>query len=237
MKREIDLTPYIPAIMDYAEKTSERDFLILSALGEGGFRRGEAVGNKDRREIWPVEMFERAKKKSEIPHRKAILASLFSGSPKFEDETGSYELIRDGQFVKRMRPEDPLPGLLVTDLHDGSIWVRGKGGTEKEQPLPSKLYARLQAYIGKRKSGKIFDLGSEGLYKMVRRYAQRAGVGEWDKVHPHRFRHYYIRSVYRKTKDPVMTQALARHKDFNMTNHYIGEPEMADKKAVVESLA
>src|SRR5437660_7806103 len=111
MKREIDLTPYIGSIMETAEKTSERDYLMLALIGEGtGFRRGEVVGNKDRREIWPIEMFERAKKKAEIPHRKAILDRLYNGET-VSDTSGSYSLIREGQFVLRMRPENPLPGL------------------------------------------------------------------------------------------------------------------------------
>ncbi len=238
MKREIDLTPYVPAIMEQAEKTNLRDYLMLALIGEGsGFRRGEVVGNRDRREIWPIDMFDRAKRKSEIPHRKQILDRLYGGEPVVSASDGDYSLIRDGQYVLKMRKQDPLPGLQVQDLHDGSIWVRGKGQTEKEQPLPSWLYESLKSFIGKRKTGPIFDYSADGLYKLTKKYAQLAGVSEWQRVHPHRFRHAYIRSVYRKTKDPVMTQSLARHKDFNMTNHYIGEPDMNDKKAIVESLS
>src|SRR5438309_4404925 len=193
--------------METAEKTSERDYLMLALIGEGtGFRRGEVVGNKDRREIWPIEMFERAKKKSEIPHRKAILERLYNGET-VSDTTGDYTLIRDGQYVLRMRPSDPLPGLQVQDLHNGSIWVRGKGGTEKQQPLPSWLYSRLQTFIGKRKTGPMFDYSADGLYKLTKKYARAANVPDAEKVHPHRFRHAYIRTVYKKTKDPVMTQA------------------------------
>lgn len=235
MKREIDLTPYIPAIMEAAEKTSEQDYLMLSLAGEGGFRRGEIVGNKDRREVWPIEAFPNAKKKSEKPHRLEILDQLYQGET-VEDETGAYSLIRDGQYLLRMRPENPLPGLQVEDLRDGSIWVQGKGGTQKEQPLPPKLYERLQKYIGKRKSGALFDFSADGLYKLTRKYAKMAGVPDWKLVHPHRFRHYYIRAVYRKTKNPVLTQQLARHATFDMTEHYIGEMDISEKKAAVQEV-
>jgi hypothetical protein len=236
MKREIDLTPYIQPIMELAEKTNERDYLMLRLIGEGaGFRRGEVVGNKDRREVWPIDAFPNAKKKSEKAHRVAILDRLYQGET-VKDDSGEYSLIRDGSCVLRMRPDNPLPGLQVQDLHDGSIWVRGKGGTEREQPLSKALYERIQRFIGKRKTGPIFDFSADGLYKLTKKYARAAGVGEWNKVHPHRFRHAYIRAVYRQTKDPVMTQRLARHATFDMTNHYIGEPDMSDKKKVIEEL-
>ncbi len=237
MKREIDLTPYIPAIMELAEKTSERDFLMLALIGEGaGFRRGEVVGNHDRRDIRPTELFTRAKKKSLIPYREKVLDRLNHGET-VTDEFGAYSLIRDGKFVLRMRPSDPLPGLQVQDLHDGSIWVKGKGGTQRQHPLPKWLYFQLQVYCGKRKTGKIFDFSADGLYKLTKKYAQGAGVTEWKLVHPHRFRHAYIRSVWRHNKNnPVLIQSLARHATWDMTQHYIGEPEIADKQKAVEEL-
>lgn len=237
MKREIDLTPYIPAIMEQAEKANERDYLMLALLGEGaGFRRGEVTGNRDRREVWPIDMFERAKKKSEIPNRQRILSALLNGYEKVEAPDGDYSLIRDGQCVLKMRKQDPLPGLQVEDLHDGAVWVKGKGGTEFQQPLPDWLYKRLKTFIGDRESGQIFDFSADGLYKKTRQYSKLAGVPDWKLVHPHRFRHFYVKSTYRKLKDPVMTQALARHKDFNMTRHYIGEVDIEEKRAAVQSI-
>src|SRR5437879_9394842 len=120
--------------MELAEKTSERDFLMLALIGEGaGFRRGEVVGNHDRRDIRPIELFTRAKKKSLIPLRQAILDRLNNGET-VSDSSGQYSLIRDGQYVLRMRPSDPLPGLQVQDLHDGSIFVQANGGTQQEIP-------------------------------------------------------------------------------------------------------
>jgi integrase len=222
--------------MDMAEKTNHRDYLMLALLGEGGFRRGEVLGNKDRRDIRPIELFERAKKKSEIPHRKQILERLYLGHSSVSDESGNYSLIRDGQYVLRMRPQDPLPGLQVQDLHDGAVWVKGKGGTQRQQPIPKWLYEELQVYIGKRKTGKIFDFSSDGLYKLTKKYAKEANVPDWSLVHPHRFRHFYIRSVWKKTKDQVITQSLARHATWDMTNHYIGEADINEKRAAVESL-
>ena len=235
MKREIDLTPYIPAIMAEAEKASERDYLMLALVGEGkGFRRGEVTGNKDRREVWPVDMFERAKKKAEIPRRKAILAKLFDGHSQVIEEDGTYSLIRDGQCVLKMRKQDPLPGLRIEDFHDGAIWVKGKGQTQFQEPLPKWLYERVKRYIGDREQGKIFDFSADGLYKICHKYAKAAGVPDWKLAHPHRFRHAFIRAYYKKTKDPVMTQRAGRHKDFNMTRKYIGEVDIDEYRQSIE---
>lgn len=246
MKREIDLSPYIQSIMDTAEKFSERDYLMLALIGEGaGFRRGEVTGNRDRREVWNItnldedgkSQFERSKKKSDMGVRKRILDYLKTHPDSIiEAEDGEYSLIRNGSCVLKMRKANPLPGLQVEDLHDGAIWVKGKGGTEFQQPLPDWLYKRLKAFIGDRTTGPIFDFSADGLYKKTRYYSKLAGVPDWKLVHPHRFRHAYIKSTYKKLKDPVMTQALARHKDFNMTRHYIGEVDIEEKRAAVQSI-
>jgi integrase len=224
--------------MEAAEKTSKRDFLMLALIGEGaGFRRGEVVGNKDRRDIRPIELFTRAKKKSDIPRREGILRRLLEGEAIVSDMKGDYRLIRDGQFVLRMRLSDPLPGLQVQDLREGAIWVKGKGGTQRRHPLPKWLYEKLELQVGQRKTGKIFDFSGDGLYKLTKKYAKLANVPDWNLVHPHRFRHFYIRSVWRKNKNnPVLIQHLARHATWDMTEHYIGEPEVGDQQKAVEEL-
>src|SRR5206468_12053837 len=41
---------------------------------------------------------------------------------------------------KKWIPAEPnLPGLQINDLHDDGIWVKGKGSTQKYQPLPKVL--------------------------------------------------------------------------------------------------
>src|SRR5205807_6652245 len=222
--------------MDMAEKTSLRDWLILSLIGAGaGFRRGEVVGNRDRRDIRPIETFTASKKKADKPRKEAILKRLLDGEPVVSDSHGDYTLIRDGQYVLRMRTEDPLPGLQVQDFHDGGVWVKGKGNTQKFQPLPSKVSAKALEYFGKKKKGPAFDFSGDGVYKLVRKYCRLAGVPDADLAHPHRFRAAYAVLTYEKSgKDIALTQQLCRHATPGMTLHYVGERPMEQKRQVVE---
>src|SRR6266487_3407824 len=65
------------------------------------------------------------------------------------------------RWVKETRkwtPAEPnLPGLQIQDLHDDGVWVKGKGSTQKYQPLPKVLVDELRAFTDKRKQGCIFE--------------------------------------------------------------------------------
>lgn len=237
MKREVDLTPYVQPILDAAEKTSERDYLMLAVCCQAGFRRGEVTGNKDRREVWPVDMFEKAKKKSDIPTRQRILSYLQDHpEASVEAEDGIYSLIRNGTCVLKMRNQDPLPGLQREDLREGAIWVKGKGGTEYAQPLPPNLYQRLKKFAGAAETGPIFDFSADGLYKISHKYAKMVGCPDWKLAHPHRLRHAYCQTL-RRNKVPLEDrQVLMRHKGVDMTRHYDGDLSIDEKRAAIQGI-
>jgi len=237
LKREIDLTPYVQPIMDLAEKTNKRDYLMLTLAGPAaGFRRGEVVGNRDRRMIERTEVFLRPKKKAETAHRAEIVDRLKQGET-VSDATGTYQLSIDGAFVQKMRLDDPLPGLQVEDFHDGGVWVKGKGNTQKFQPLPKKVYDMAKEYFGKRTKGPAFDFSADAFYKLVKKYCVAVGVPDADLAHPHRLRAAFAKLTYDKSgHDIALTQQLMRHATPGMTLHYVGERPMEEKRKVVEAL-
>ena len=130
--------------------------------------------------------------------------------------------------------EPNLPGLQIQDLHDDGIWVKGKGSTQKYQPLPKVLVDELRAFTDKRKQGRIFEVSESRVEQMTRFYAQRAGVIDWKLVHPHRFRHFTTTQIARK-HGVLAARDIARHANISTTNRYIAELPEEEKRKIIQA--
>ena len=136
---------------------------------------------------------------------------------------------------KRWEPAEPnLPGLQIQDLHDDGIWVKGKGSTQKYQPLPKVLVDELRAFTGDRKEGRIFEISESRVEQMTRFYAKRAGVIDWKLVHPHRFRHFTTTQIARK-HGVLAARDIARHANISTTNRYIAELPEDEKRRIIQA--
>ena len=137
---------------------------------------------------------------------------------------------------KRWEPAEPnLPGLQIQDLHDDGVWVKGKGSTQKYQPLPKDLVGELRPFIGTRKQGRIFEISEIRVEQMTRFYAKKAGVIDWKLVHPHRFRHYMTTQVARKY-GVIAARDIARHANISTTNRYIAELPEDEKRKIISGM-
>jgi integrase/recombinase XerD len=63
-------------------------------------------------------------------------------------------------------------------------------------------------------------LDTRYLREMVKRYAQKAGISEWDKVSPHTLRHTFATDLYRETKNIRLVQKALGHSDLSTTMIY-----------------
>ena len=131
--------------------------------------------------------------------------------------------------------EPNLPGLQIQDLHDDGVWVKGKGSTQKYQPLPKDLVVELRGYVGTRKQERIFEISESRVEQMTRFYAKRAGVIDWKLVHPHRFRHYMTTQVARKY-GVIAARDIARHANISTTNRYIAELPEDEKRKIISGM-
>lgn len=89
------------------------------------------------------------------------------------------------------------------DLDQGVIRVMGKGRRERVLPLGRKTVKALDRYIFKARAkhhaarepwlwlGKKGRLGETGVFQMIQRRGQQAGLGE---IHPHQLRHTFAHS-------------------------------------------
>ncbi len=158
------------------------------------------------------------------------------------DGEGPYlllSLMRYGLRVGEITGERGLPGIDVSDLRPLGIWVKGKGfarGIVQDRlvSMPPVLMEAIRTFAPKR--GSLFGLSCRTAENMVKEYARRAGVEDWQLVSPHRLRAFFATDLKDRGKDAFTIRDLMRHKNITTTNLYVGvtSPEQASK--IMESL-
>jgi integrase/recombinase XerD len=127
-----------------------------------------------------------------------------------------------------------LVSLPMTALHltEGWLKVRGKGGKERLIPLGEQAVACLQAYLaGARQalmrgghSAQVFVNGRgqgvtrQGFWKLVRKYAQQAGITK--PMSPHTLRHSFATHLLDQGADLRSVQQMLGHSDISTTQIY-----------------
>jgi integrase/recombinase XerD len=148
------------------------------------------------------------------------------------------DAVRDAAILELMY----AAGLRVSELvsltmnsinwQAGYLVVLGKGRKERVVPLGRSAYDLLSRYVeegrtvlvkGKNtnvlflnRSGKLFS--RQGLWKLVKKYARLAGLG--DKVHPHTFRHTFATHLLEGGADLRAVQVMLGHADISTTQIY-----------------
>jgi len=224
VKREINLSPeQVKAILGEAKKNSLRDYLLLRTLTVGDFRVGEVVGSAPR--VW-------------VPFCGSCEWHWFT-----KDKCEKCKAKRDKRNGLWISCEQTLPGLLIEDIREDGIIVKGKGWKKEKTNiapkivgLPPILLQQLLQFAGTRKTGRIFEISESRVEQMTRFYAKRAGVNDWKLVHPHRFRHYMTTQVARKY-GVIAARDIARHANISTTNRYIAEIPDEEKREIIEHQA
>lgn len=114
----------------------------------------------------------------------------------------------------------------LSDIKQDSVNVIGKGQKRRNIFIPKKLQNVWQEYLPYRikKSNALFT-GRQGAisrktgYNIVRKYGILAGIDK-KKVHPHNFRHYYIKSLLAHNVEITSVSDLVGHSDINVTRQY-----------------
>jgi integrase/recombinase XerC len=99
-------------------------------------------------------------------------------------------------------------------VYDQTVFIRGiKGSNDREIPIPSELFNKLQNWMRIHKENKIFDFSYHRLYQI------------WDLYRPcpkkfHSLRHTFAIELYKKTKDLRLVQVALGHRNINNTMVY-----------------
>jgi integrase/recombinase XerD len=127
-----------------------------------------------------------------------------------------------------------LVALPMSALHlaEGWIKVRGKGGKERLIPLGEQAVAGLRAYLaGSRDhlmrrartmqvfvNGRGAGMTRQGFWKLLRRYARRAGISK--PLSPHTLRHSFATHLLERGADLRAVQQMLGHSDITTTQIY-----------------
>jgi integrase/recombinase XerD len=133
--------------------------------------------------------------------------------------------------------------------------VRGKGGSEREVPIPEETFAALEAWAavhprargqGLRDEEPLFvrlgrhrgaaapaPLSAQAVHKLVRRCGRAAGVAE-RLCHPHALRAYWATTLLEDGVPVHVVSARPGHADLRTTGRYaVDRPEAAGDVADV----
>ena len=219
--------PDVKALLSTIEKFSERDYLIFRLAAEQGFRIGEIVGGDPRRrESYCPDCLKAAK----IVKKRGIIDHVECNNCDKRWEN------KEDVPARWVHMEPGVTGLLIEDLNDDYIWVRGKGGTNKKQTLEPDTVERVRKFIGTRKKGKIFDLTTGRCRQLIKRYAKLAGISDSQLVHPHRVRSF-VGSELKERFDVKVAQDVLRHKSAVTTlNSYVRATAMEKKRQATDTI-
>ena len=145
----------------------------------------------------------------------------YQAMEKFQNPDGSLGL----RFKMQKKHYPAEPGLLKEDVTREGVWVHWKGQGSQFKYLSPELARDLFEYSsGLKKGERIVPFTRQRAYQLTLEYAKLAGVDHWQRVHPHRFRHFFGTSYARKTaRDPWKVKSLMGHKDLRSTATYVEE--------------
>ena len=116
--------------------------------------------------------------------------------------------------------------------HVGYLIASGKGEKERIVPIGREAYEKLKRYVENARPLLLKEsrcdllflnrfgrgLSRQGFWKIVRKYAERAGLGK--KVHPHTFRHSFASHLLEGGADLRSVQIMLGHADISTTQVY-----------------
>lgn len=100
---------------------------------------------------------------------------------------------------------------------EGFVRIFGKGRKERYVPLPKFLLEKLKEYT-KNREGKIFDISVRQVERIVKKYAQKAGINK--KVTPHVLRHSLATTLLSRGVDIRYIQEILGHSSLSVTQIY-----------------
>ena len=129
-----------------------------------------------------------------------------------------------------------LHGIRGADLRPDGIWIKGKGGGEHFVHIKQPFMTELSSLFTSRGNDRIFPISERRAEQIVKDYARKASVVDWEYVSPHRFRAYYATDLRDRGVDPFTIRDGMRHKNIQTTNLYVGPTSQKRMAEIAESL-
>lgn len=112
--------------------------------------------------------------------------------------------------------------------HQGAyLLVHGKGDKDAVVSISDGLYDLLQAYLSSAgTTGRLWTIGTNRVWVIVRQAAQRAGIAK--RVTVHALRHTYAYNLVRSGVPLHIIRLMLRHSNLAVTTRYLEHTERAE---------
>ena len=100
--------------------------------------------------------------------------------------------------------------------------VQGKGKKDRYVPIPTaELAEEIRKWIGERKEGLLFHISDRHLRRIVKNYAEKAGIRKPEEIHPHTLRHSYATQLQNSGVPLNVIQQILGHERIETTTIYV----------------
>lgn len=115
----------------------------------------------------------------------------------------------------------PNPGFLIENMTPKGIYLYEKKKTEKVfHEIKPELRVLIDQLVGKRTTGAIFPRTTGWVWYRVQHYAKKAGIPDWQYVHPHALRWWASDSVEEKHGIKAASKLLGHKSVATTWKHY-----------------
>lgn len=130
-----------------------------------------------------------------------------------------------------------LPGIKPEDVFDDCVRVHLKGGYTRLDYLPQSTAEALKRYASTIPQGqRIFPMTERTANYTLVKYARLAGVPDADRIHSHRFRHYFATRWARRTGgDKFKVKSLLGHRSDDTVRVYVEDLTPEEEKELLNS--
>ncbi len=130
-----------------------------------------------------------------------------------------------------------LPGIKPEDVFDDCVRVRLKGGYTRLDYLPTGTARALKDYAARVPDGqRVFPITERTANYTLVKYARLAGVPDPERIHSHRFRHYFATRWARRTGgDKFKVKSLLGHRSDDTVKIYVEDLTPEEEKELLNS--
>ncbi len=181
------------------------------------------------------------KLKVESPNAEQVIAFLKAARAESERDFLIFALqfyggCRVGQIVgnhdKRIPGMKPLE---VEDIRDTGIIVDRKGPGRWFVALDDWLLVALRDFAGT-KQGPIFNIGSDEVRLLSRKYARISGFQDWKGFHPHLLKKALGKYLKKLGYGQFDIRDQLQHKSVTTTNTYVGVNDPEERIAIARKV-
>jgi integrase len=131
-----------------------------------------------------------------------------------------------------------LPGMYKRDLRENGVWLVRKGyqGVSGLKQPGDAIMKVLHAYAERMQPDeKLFPLSERRMEQLMKEYAQRAGIEDWNLVSPHRIRAFTATHAREQGMPGDQIKEVMGHSSYKTTEtYYIGPMPEAKVKELRE---